>query len=149
MQDNQELKELLVRMEKANEKQLFYTKLQCLFALIAALCCIVVMILSFRFIPQIQDLADNANVVLRNLEAVTADLADVDLSGLEYMINELSKADLSTMVDHIDELVTASQEGVEETMDKLNAINFEALNKTIEDLSQVVERLARLTKIFG
>jgi hypothetical protein len=51
--------------------------------------------------------------------------------------------------DNIDSLVSTSHEGIVNTMEKLNAINFEALNKTIEDLSAVVERLAKISKIFG
>lgn len=149
MNEQNELKQLLERMEATNKKQVFYARIQCLFSLIAAVCCVVLLCLGFKFMPQIQVLSERANIVLTNLESVTEDLAEVDLSGLEYMINELSKADLSSMVDHIDELVTASRDGVEDTMNKLNEINFEALNQTIEDLSQVVERLAKIAKIFG
>ena len=149
MNEHAELKELLKNMEEANKKQVFYAKIQCIFSVIAAVCCVAVLFLGLKFMPQIQTLADQANAVLSNLEAVTEDLAEVDLSGLEYMINELSKADLSSMVDNIDELVKASQEGVEGTMEKLNEINFATLNKTIEDLSKVVERLAKIASIFG
>ena len=149
MNEHAELKELLIKMEESNKKQVFYARMQCLFSLIAAGCCVVLLFLGIKFIPQIQILADRANVVLTNLETVTEELAEVDLSGLEYMINELSKADLSSLVDHIDELAKASQEGVEDTMEKLNEINFATLNKTIEDLSKVVERLAKIASIFG
>ena len=149
MDEQTELKQLLENMEAANKKQVFYARMQCLFSLVAAVCCVVLLLLGFKFMPQIQILAERANVVLTNLESVTEELSEVDLSGLEYMINELSKADLSSMVDHIDELVTATQDGVEDTMDKLNEINFAALNQTIEDLAKVVERLAKITKIFG
>ena len=149
MNEHTELKEFLSRMEEANKKKVFYAKIQCIFSLIAAISCVALLCLGVKFMPQIQLMADKANVVLANLESVTEDLAEVDLSGLEYMINELSKADLSTLVEHIDELATASQEGVEATMEKLNEINFATLNKTIEDLSKVVERLAKIASIFG
>ena len=149
MNDHAEFKELLVKMEEANKKQVFYAKVQCLFSLIAAACCVALLLLGVKFVPQIQILANRADVVLTNLESVTEELAEVDLSGLETMISELSIADLASMVEHIDELVTATQEGVEDTMGKLNEINFATLNKTIEDLSKVVERLAKIASIFG
>ncbi len=149
MNEQPEMRELLEKMEAANNKQVFYARLQCLFSLIAAVCCLVLLVLGFKFMPQIQVLAERADVVLTNLETVTEELADTDLTGLEYVIAELSRADLSSMVNHIDGLVSSSQEVVEDTIEKLNAINFDALNKTIEDLSTVVERLAKVTKFLG
>lgn len=149
MNEHTELKELFERMEQANKKQVFYAKIQCIFSLIAAVCCVAVLFLGLKFMPQIHHLADRANTVMANLESVSENLAEVDLSGLEHMITELSKADLASMVENIDELVIASQEGVEGTMDKLNEINFATLNKTIEDLSKVVERLAKVASFFG
>lgn len=149
MNDQYELTQLLKRIDESEKKQVFYARLQCIFSLIAAVCCIVLLIMGIKFLPQIEDLAERANVVLSNLEEVTAELSQLDLSGLEDVVNELSEVDMTSMVDHIDELITASQEGVESTMDKLNEINFEALNKTIEDLSTVVEKLAKITRIFG
>ena len=149
MDNQQKMTELLERMEKANKQQVFYARLQCLFSVIAAFCCVVLLILGFKFMPQIQTLAERAEVVLTNLEMVTEELADVDLSGLEDVIEELARVDVDSVVTHIDELVSASHEGIENTMGKLNAINFETLNKTIEDLSAVVERLAKITKFLG
>ena len=144
-----QLAEILERMEQESKKQVFYAKIQCIFSVIAAVCCMVLLILGFKFMPQIQTLADRADVVLTNLETVTEELADVDLSGLEDVIEELAKVDMDSVVTHIDELVSASHDGIENTMGKLNAINFETLNKTIEDLSAVVERLAKITKFLG
>lgn len=154
--DNQQLTEILERMEKANKQQVFYARLQCLFSVIAAVCCLVLLILGFKFMPQIQILAERADIVLTNLETVTEELADVDLTGLENVITgledvvaELATVDMNSVVDHIDELVSASHKGVDETMKKLNSIDFETLNKAMEDLSEVVERLAKITKFLG
>ena len=71
MNEHAELKELLKKMEEANKKQVFYAKVQCLFSLIAAVCCVALLLLGIKFMPQIQVLADHANVVLTNLETVT------------------------------------------------------------------------------
>ena len=159
-----QLAEILERMEQESKKQVFYAKIQCIFSVIAAVCCMVLLILGFKFMPQIQTLADRADVVLTNLETVTeelatvdlsgledviAELAEVDLSGLEEVVGEMAAMDLDSIVDHIDGLVAASHKGIDDTMGKLNSINFETLNKTIEDLSAVVERLAKITKFLG
>lgn len=149
MYNQYELTQLLKRIDESEQKQIVYARLQCIFSLVAALCCIILLVMGIKFLPQIETLADRANVVLTNLEDVTQELSDLDLSGLEDVVNELSTVDLTAMVDHIDELVTTSHEGVKSTMDKLNDINFEALNQTIESLSKVVERLAKITSIFG
>jgi hypothetical protein len=149
MNDQYEMAQLLKRIDESEKKQVFYARLQCIFSLIAAVCCIVLLFMGIKFLPQIQTLSERANVVLSNLEGVTQELSQLDLSGLEDVVNELSEVDLTSMVDHIDELITASHEGVTSTMDKLGEINFEALNQTIEDLSTVVEKLAKITRFFG
>ena len=71
------------------------------------------------------------------------------LSDLEQATRQLSVMDFTGMVENVETLVTTAQESLEQTMGKLNAIDFQTLNKAIEDLSNVVEPMSKLMKVFG
>ena len=83
------------------------------------------------FIPQVESLISQAEILLSDLDVVT---------------KQLSKLDLSQMVENINALVTTSQSGVEEALGKINEIDFETLNQAVEDLSKVVKPLADFAK---
>lgn len=134
MDKDLQLQQLLEKMEKNSRKQLFYTRLMCLFCVVAVICCIGMAVKLNSLLPELQLFAIQAESVLSNLEDVT---------------QELAKADLTGMVQNINNLVATSQSGLEEAIGKLNEMDFEVLNKTIGDLSVVVERLARIASIFG
>ena len=134
MEKDVQLQQLLEKIERNGRRQLFYSRMMCLFCLVAAVCCVGMVMKLNSFIPELQLFAIQAETVLSNLEDVT---------------QELAKADLSGMVQNINSLVSTSQAGLEEAMGKLNEMDFEVLNKTISDLSVVVERLARIASIFG
>lgn len=140
MEQNQEMLELLKKMEESSRKQLLYTRIQCVAALVAVACFAGIYFLIRDLLPQIQaimdqipGLVDQLEAVLGNLKVVTTDLAAVDLEG---------------MVGGINDLVTTGQAGLEETVAKLNAIDFEALNKAIANLAAVVEPMAKFFKVF-
>lgn len=133
MENNQKLLELLERMEKANRKQVIYARLQFVFSIVTALCCVVLVIAGMQILPALQETAAQAETVLGNLKTVTAELANADIGG---------------MVKNVDSLVTTSQTGVEQTMSKINAIDFEALNDAIQDLSDVIEPIAKFFNTF-
>ena len=133
MENNQKLLELLERMEKANRKQVIYARLQFVFSIVAALCCVVLVLAGMQVLPALQETAAQAEAVLGNLETVTEELANADIGG---------------MVKNVDSLVTTSQTGVEQTMSKINAIDFEALNDAIQDLSDVIEPIAKFFNTF-
>lgn len=130
--DNQpQLQKTLEKMEENSRRQLFYSRIQCIFSILSAVCCIVLLVTVLQFLPQLELLASQAQQVLTNLEAVTA---------------ELEKLDLTEMVENINSLVTTSQTGVEEALDKIDSINFDALNQAVEDLAAVVQPLADFVK---
>ena len=140
MEENKELLELLQKVEKANRQQVKLTRIVCIFALVAALCCVGTLGLIYSILPQITGVLPQINavasqmqVVLSNLETTTAQLSDLDLTG---------------MVSNVEELVTTAQSGLEQTMNNLNTIDFGTLNKAIGDLAKVVEPLSKLTSIF-
>ena len=141
MENNPELLEWMTRMEKSNRQQVRLARLQCLFALVAAVCCGAVLLAVLSLAPQIRqmagqvrDLGTQAEVVLTNLETVTSELAQVDLE---------------SMVTNVDTLVTESQDGVKQALDKINELDITSLNQAIADLSAVVKPLADFFGRFG
>lgn len=133
MEERQQILELLQKMERNSRKQLFTSRIQCLFSLIALVCCLVILINILTLLPQIELLAQEANVVLTNLQVVTEELADLNLQG---------------MITDIDDLVITSQKGVNAAVSKIEQIDFETLNEAIADLSSVIEPLAKLSNLF-
>lgn len=141
METNQEMQELMVKLEKSSRQQVRWARLQCLLSLIAALCCGAVLLAVIAVIPQVQEitaqvqeLGTQAATVLGNLETVTSDLAEVDLA---------------SMVNGVDSLVSDSQEGVKQALDKINELDITSLNQAIEDLSAVVKPLAEFFSKFN
>ena len=140
MDSNQKLMDLLEQMEKTNRKQVAYARLQFVFSVIAAICCILLLLAGVKVLPQLQEAALQAETVLTNLETVTTELAQADLIGMVENVDAL--------VTNVDGLVGTSQEGVEQTMAKINAIDFDALNDAIKDLSDVIEPIAKFFNTF-
>ena len=140
MDNNQKLMDLLEQMEKANRKQVAYARLQFVFSVIAAICCILLLFAGVKILPQLQEAALQAETVLTNLETVTTELAQADLIGMVENVDAL--------VTNVDGLVGTSQEGVEQAMAKINAIDFDALNDAIQDLSDVIEPIAKFFNTF-
>ena len=131
MNQQNELQIILERMEKYSRKQLLHARLQTVFSIVCALFCGILLLKLLQFIPQLESLVAQAEVLLRDLNAVT---------------KELAKLDLSLMVENINDLVTTSQAGVEDALTKINDIDFSALNQAVKDLSDVVKPLADLIK---
>ena len=134
MEKEMQYQKILEKMEKNSRRQLMYTRIMCLFSILAAVCCISMLLKLNGFLPEIQLFAQQAESVLSNLEMAS---------------QELAKADLNGMINNINTLVTTSQTDVADAIGKLSEIDIETLNKTINDLSVVVERLARIATIFG
>ena len=131
MNQQNELQLILERLEKNSRKQLLHARLQTLFSIVCALFCGILLLKLLQFIPQLENLVAQAEILLRDLDTVTKALAQLDLS---------------QMVENINELVTTSQSGVEEALEKINEIDFDTLNQAVEDLSKVVKPLADFAK---
>lgn len=134
MEEKKELQEWMDRLEKFNHQQAKYARLQCLFTVVAAVCCVSLFALVYIKMPAMRDVVVKMETVLENLETVTDQMADMDLA---------------TMVKNVDDLVVTSQAGVEQAMDQLNAIDFNTLNRAIDDLADVVDPLAKFFNVFG
>ena len=115
-----------------SRKQLHHSRIQTFFCIVAAVCCMLLMLNVRSVMPQVTALAEQADQVLANLEAVT---------------EELTKLDLASVLDNINSLVTTSQTGVEEAMDQILQIDVKTLNQAIKDLSDIVKPLADLANL--
>ena len=131
MNQQNELQLILERLEKNSRRQLLHARLQTLFSIVCALCCGILTLKLLQFIPQLENLIVQAEILLGDLDTVTKSLAQLDLS---------------LMVENINNLVTTSQTGVEEALEKINEIDFDTLNQAVEDLSKVVKPLADFAK---
>ena len=131
MNQQNELQLILEKLEKNSRKQLLHARLQTLFSIVCVLFCGILLVKLLQFIPQLESLVSQADILLRDLDTVT---------------KELSKLDLSQMVENINGLVTTSQSGVEEALSKINDIDFSTLNQAVKDLSDVVNPLAEFVK---
>ena len=140
MDQEQKLTELLNEIKKSTDKQVLYARLQCIFSIVAALCCVILLVVGLKVLPELREASAQAETVLNNLETVTTELTRVDLGNMVENVDGL--------VQNVDKLVTTSQEGVEQTMKKIDAIDFDTLNKAIDDLSRVIEPIANFFKVF-
>lgn len=141
MEEKNEMLELLQKIEASNRKQLLYTRIQCIAALVAVACFAGVYFLIRDFLPQI-------SAIITEIPGVVAQM-EVVLGNLEVVTKELTTVDFAGMVEGVNTLVATGQVGLEETVAKLNAIDFEALNKAIATLTEVIDPLAKFFKVFG
>lgn len=140
MEENKEMLELLQKIEASNQKQLLYTRIQCIAALVAVACFAGIYFLIKDFLPQISAIITEIPGVVTQMETV--------LGNLEVVTTELTTVDFAGMIEGVNALVATGQAGLEETVTKLNAIDFEALNQAIEDLAAVIEPMAKFSKLF-
>ena len=131
MENHAHLQKILERMEENSRKQLIYSRIQCIFSVISAVCCVTLVATLLRFIPQLEDLATQADLLMADLQSVTA---------------ELKKLDLTDMIAGINDLVATSQTGVEDAIEKISEIDISKLNKAVSDLAAVVQPLADFVK---
>lgn len=134
MDQNQEMLELLRKIEKSGRQKNVTNILLCLFMLAAAVSCVALCLMVYQLLPQINDLLVQMEGVMGDLEQTARTLASLDLEGLAA---------------NVDSLTVLAQESLQQTMDKLNTIDFETLNKAIEDLAEVIEPLAKFFGMFG
>jgi hypothetical protein len=140
MEEKNDMLELLKRIEESNRKQLWYTRIQCIAALVAVACFVGLYFLIKDFLPQI-------SAIITEIPGVVAQMESV-LSNLELVTKELTTVDFAGMIEGVNALVATGQAGLEETVVKLNSIDFEALNKAIATLTEVIDPLAKFFKVF-
>ena len=141
MEEQKEMLELLRKIEDSNRKQLLYTRVQCIAAVVAVACFAGVYFLIKDFLPQI-------SAIITEIPGVVAQMESV-LGNLEVVTKELTTVDFTGMIEGVNALVATGQEGLAETVTKLNSIDFAALNKAIATLTEVIDPLAKFFKVFG
>ena len=141
MEEKNKMLELMKKIEESSRKQLLYTRIQCIAAVLAVACFAGIYFLIKDFLPQI-------SAIITEIPGVVAQMETV-LGNLEVVTTELAAVDFESMIEGVNTLVATGQIDLEETVAKLNDIDFEALNKAINNLSQVVEPLAKFFKVFG
>ena len=138
MEENKEMITLLQSIEKANRQQVRLTRLVCIFAPAAAICCGCTLWLVYSVLPEITEILPQISAVASQMQTV--------LSDLEQATRQLSVMDFTGMVEDVDTLVNTAQSSLEQTMGKFNSIDFNALNQAIGDLSKVVEPMSKLMR---
>ena len=134
MEPNQEMLELLRKMERSSRRGAVINGLICLLLAVTAVSGIAMCLALYSLAPRVDG-------ILGQLETV--------LTSLEQTSSELAALELDTMVRNVDALAVYAQESLAITMEKLERIDFETLNKAIEDLSRVIEPLAKFVGLFG
>ena len=154
MENSHELQTILQQLEQNSRKQARYARWQCIFSLLAALCCGGLLMVVLTLLPQVNQVVEQAGVAAAQAGEIArqakglADQAEAVLTNLETVTQDLAGADLAGMVENVDDLVVSSQDGVAQALEKINTMDIEALNKAIGNLSAVVEPMAKFFKVF-
>ena len=152
MEENNQMQELILRIDASNKEQAKYAKWQCIFSAGAAVSCIAVLVILVCLLPKLDAIVTQAEAVIADAQQVSSQLAQADWEGLTSDLEALSKqmvdANLGGIAQDVSTLVQSSQVGLEEALAKLNAIDLTTLNKAISDLSNVVAPLARVLNRF-
>ena len=130
--------QLLEQLAESSRKQEHFARIQCIFTIVAAAACLLLLFSVSRVIPQVKYLSEQIHSISVQAETV--------LTNLETVTDELAKSDISSMVSHVDTLAQTSQSGIQQALEKINGIDIENLNKAIEDLSKIVTPLADLVQ---
>ena len=109
MDQQNELQKILERLESNSRKQLLHARLQTLFTVICAVCVGILVLKILQFIPQLESMVSQAEILIRDLDTVT---------------RELGKLNLTQMVENINDLVTTSQSGLEEALNRMTEYVF-------------------------
>ena len=133
MEEKNEMLELMKKIEESSRKQLLYTRIQCIAAVLAVACFAGIYFLIKDFLPQI-------SAIITEIPGVVAQMETV-LGNLEVVTTELAAVDFESMIEGVNTLVATGQIGLEETVSKLNDIDFEALNKAINKELKRIESL--------
>ena len=134
MEMNHEMQALMEKIEKSNRQQVNFARIQCIFSVVAAVCCLLLLLTVAKIVPDIRELSGEISGIAAQAETV--------LTNLETVSDELAAADLEGLVTDVDSLVASS-------LEKISAIDIETLNIALEHLAKVVERLERVSSFLG
>ena len=130
------------------KKQTAYARIQCLFAVIAAVCCLVLLVKVWSFLPVLSNVAQQAQE-LTHQASIVAQQAESVMGDLQTVAEGLAEADLPGMAEDVNSLVSTSQTAVQNATEKLDAIDIQTMNQAIKDLADVVKPIADLFNGWG
>lgn len=147
--------ERLLKLEKSSRQQVLLGKILCVLCAAVLICSLVMTVAVtgaasqlIAVVTPLQNVAGQIEDVAGQVQAMTGQ-AETIMDNMEIVTQTLADADLGTMVENVNVLAAESQTVVSDAMVKLSTINIDALNKAIQDLSDVVEPLAKVSKLFG
>ena len=135
MNQNEQLAKLL----ENSEKQLFYSRIRSIAAVVTALCilCALVMV-----VPALLRTAAGADAVIAQASS-SITLANEAITDVIEMSGAITEMGLS-----MDDFIAENADAVSSLMKEIEAIDFEGLNKAIKDLGDVVEPFAKFFNRF-
>ena len=98
-------------------------------------------------VKELMTLAQPLQELTAQVQALAAE-ADTVMADLGIVAESLAAADLGSIVKNVNALASESQSAVAGAMKKLDAIDIDTLNQAIRDLADVVEPLAKITRIW-
>ena len=147
--------ELLLKLEKNSRQQALLGKILCVLCAAVLICSLVMTVAVtgaasqlMAVVTPLQNVAGQIEDVAGQVQAMTGQ-AETIMDNMEIVTQTLADADLGTMVENVNVLAAESQSVVSDAMEKLDTIDIDTLNKAIQDLSDVVEPLAKVSKLFG
>ena len=147
--------ELLLKLEKNSRQQALLGKILCVLCAAVLICSLVMTVAVtgaasqlMAVVTPLQNVAGQIEDVAGQVQAMTGQ-AETIMDNMEIVTQTLANADLGTMVENVNVLAAESQSVVSDAMEKLDTIDIDTLNKAIQDLSDVVEPLAKVSKLFG
>lgn len=147
--------ELLLKLEKSSRQQAMLSKILCVLCAAVLICSLVMTVAVtgaasqlMAVVTPLQNVAGQIEDVAGQVQAMTSQ-AETIMDNMEIVTQTLADADLGTMVENVNVLAAESQSVVSDAMEKLDTIDIDTLNKAIQDLSDVVEPLAKVSKLFG
>ena len=147
--------ELLLKLEKSSRQQALLGKILCVLCAAVLICSLVMTVAVtgaasqlMAVVTPLQNVAGQIEDVAGQVQAMTGQ-AETIMDNMEIVTQTLADADLGTMVENVNVLAAESQSVVSDAMEKLDTIDIDTLNKAIQDLSDVVEPLAKVSKLFG
>ena len=147
--------ERLLKLEKSSRQQVLLGKILCVLCAAILICSLVMTVAVtgaasqlIAVVTPLQNVAGQIEDVAGQVQAMTGQ-AEPIMDNMESVTQTLADADLGTMVENVNVLAAESQTVVSDAMVKLSTIDIDTLNKAIQDLSDVVEPLAKVSKLFG
>lgn len=147
--------ERLLKLEKSSRQQVLLGKILCVLCAAILICSLVMTVAVtgaasqlIAVVTPLQNVAGQIEDVAGQVQAMTGQ-AETIMDNMEIVTQTLADADLGTMVENVNVLAAESQTVVSDAMVKLSTIDIDTLNKAIQDLSDVVEPLAKVSKLFG